>query len=91
MTTSAGISNLKSKVEIKKGALRSRNNAVASDSTKISSSWKGEISVLYKDAYKRIQPKVSRLIDDLGSLASKLNALANAVNKAAGEEKKVQK
>ena len=88
MTTPTSIRNQASRISAKQGTLRSKNSAAANDSTKTCMSWKGETSEAYKDSYKKAQTKINRLVDNLGSLAKMLSALANAVNKAASEEMK---
>ena len=86
MIAPAEIKNLSSKVSSNQGTLKQKNSAVTGNANKINMSWKGEISEAYKDAAKKAQLKISRLISDLGSLKMKLDALANAVNRAAKEE-----
>ena len=93
MTTPAEIKNLSSKVSANQGTLRQKNSAVTNNANKVNISWKGETSEAYKNAYRKTQLKMSILISELGNLRTKLDSLANAVNRAAIEEavKKVVK
>jgi len=87
MPTPNEIRNTAKKVSENQGKLKQKNGAALNDSNKVNI-WRGEISVAYKDAYKKAQSKTGKLISDLGSLKMKLGSLASSVNTAENAEMK---
>lgn len=91
MVSSSEIKRLSDQVKVGRDAFKNKNSAGTPQINKINASWKGEISESFKDANKKTQTKIGKLLTDMGSLSSRLNTLYTAIKREEAEKLKETK